>query len=116
MLGLTGVIPQSVLPLMSTVLGHAARLLGNGRFLADLGATLEAWAVGLALAIVIGVPLGVLLGSLPCVRVGDRAVVGFLPTPVGRADPAGQPGHRAGAADVGHADRLRRDLGPRRTT
>ena len=77
-LGLTGVIPQSVLPLMSTVLGHAAQLLGNGRFLADLGATLEAWAVGLALAIVIGVPLGVLLGSLPGVRVATRAVVEFL--------------------------------------
>ncbi len=77
-LGLTGVIPQSVLPLMSTVLGHAAQLLGNGRFLADLGATLEAWAVGLALAIVIGVTLGVLLGSLPGVRVATRAVVEFL--------------------------------------
>ena len=77
-LGLTGVIPRSVLPLMSTVLGHAAQLLGNGRFLADLGATLEAWAVGLALAVVIGVPLGVLLGSLPGVRVATRAVVEFL--------------------------------------
>ena len=77
-LGLTGVIPRSVLPLMSTVLGHAAQLLGNGRFLADLGATLVAWAVGLALAVVIGVPLGVLLGSLPGVRVATRAVVEFL--------------------------------------
>ena len=61
-LGLTGVIPPSVLPLTSTVLGHAVQLPGNGRFLADLGATLEAWAVGLALAVVVGVPLGVLLG------------------------------------------------------
>jgi NitT/TauT family transport system permease protein len=77
-LGLTGVIPRSVLPLTSTVLGHAVQLPGNGRFLADLGATLEAWAVGLALTIVVGVPLGVLLGSLPGVRVATRAVVEFL--------------------------------------
>ena len=76
MLGLTGAIPSSVLPLTSTVLGHVAQLLGSGRFLADLGATLEAWAVGLALAVVVGVPLGVLLGSLPGVRVATRAVVG----------------------------------------
>ena len=53
-LGLTGVIPTSVLPLTSTVLGHAVQLLGSGRFLADLGATVAAWAVGLALTVVIG--------------------------------------------------------------
>jgi NitT/TauT family transport system permease protein len=78
LLGVTGVIPRSVLPLTSTVLGHAVTLLGSGRFLADLGATVEAWAAGLAITIVIGVPAGVLLGSLPGVRVATRAVVEFL--------------------------------------
>ena len=78
LLGVTGIIPTSVLPLTSTVLGHVFTLLGNGRFLADLGATIEAWAVGLAITIVIGVPLGVLLGSVPGVRVATRAVVEFL--------------------------------------
>jgi NitT/TauT family transport system permease protein len=78
LLGVTGVIPESVLPLTSTVLGHVVTLLGNGRFLADLGATIEAWAVGLAITIVIGVPVGVLLGSVPGVRVATRAVVEFL--------------------------------------
>jgi len=77
-LGLTGAIPQSALPLTSTVLGHTVQLAGNARFLADLGATLEAWAAGLALTILAGVPLGVLLGSLPGVRVATRAVVEFL--------------------------------------
>jgi len=77
-LGLTGAIPQSALPLASTVLGHTVQLAGNARFLADLGATLEAWAAGLALTILAGVPLGVLLGSLPGVRVATRAVVEFL--------------------------------------
>jgi NitT/TauT family transport system permease protein len=77
-LGRLGVIPRSVLPLTSTVLARAVGLLGNGRFVADLGATLEAWAVGLAITVIVGVPLGVLLGSLPGVRVATRAIVEFL--------------------------------------
>jgi NitT/TauT family transport system permease protein len=77
-LGRLGIIPRSVLPLTSTVLARTAGLLGNGRFVADLGATLEAWAVGLAITVIIGVPLGVLLGSLPGVRVATRAIVEFL--------------------------------------
>jgi NitT/TauT family transport system permease protein len=77
-LGRLGVIPQSALPLTSTVLARAVGLLGNGRFLADLGATLEAWAVGLAITVAAGVPLGVLLGSVPGVRVATRAIVEFL--------------------------------------
>jgi NitT/TauT family transport system permease protein len=78
LLGVTGIIPTSVLPLMSTVLGHVFTLLGSGRFLADLAATVEAWAVGLAVTVIIGVPVGVLLGSVPGVRVATRAVVEFL--------------------------------------
>jgi NitT/TauT family transport system permease protein len=77
-LGRLGVIPQSALPLTSTVVARAVGLLGNGRFLADLGATLEAWAVGLAITVAVGVPLGVLLGSVPGVRVATRAIVEFL--------------------------------------
>jgi NitT/TauT family transport system permease protein len=60
------------------VLARAVGLLGNGRFIADLGATVEAWAVGLAITVIVGVPLGVLLGSLPGVRVATRAIVEFL--------------------------------------
>jgi NitT/TauT family transport system permease protein len=76
--GETGIIKQNVLPLMSTVLARAVGLAGNGQFLADLGATLEAWAVGLAITVVIAVPVGLLLGSVPVVRVATRAVVEFL--------------------------------------
>lgn len=76
--GASGLIKQSVLPLMSTVLARAFGLAGNGRFIADMGATLEGWALGLGLTIVIGVPLGLLLGSVPVVRVATRAIVEFL--------------------------------------
>lgn len=63
---------------MSTVLGQAARLVTSGRFIADTGATLEAWALGLLITTVIAVPLGLLLGSLPGVRFATRAIVEFL--------------------------------------
>ena len=77
-LGRTGVISPAVLPLASTVLARAAGLAGNPRFLADTAATLEAWAVGLLIAVAVAVPCGVVLGSLPGVRSATLAVVEFL--------------------------------------
>lgn len=76
--GRLGLISRSALPLTSSVLWRAVLLAGSGRFLADLGATLEAWALGMAITVAAGVPLGVLLGSLPGVRVATRAIVEFL--------------------------------------
>lgn len=76
--GRLGIIRESVLPLTSTVLGRTVKLAVDGRFISDCGATLEAWAVGLAITVAVGVPLGVLLGSLPGVRVATRSVVEFL--------------------------------------
>jgi ABC-type nitrate/sulfonate/bicarbonate transport system permease component len=42
-------IPQTVLPLMTSVLARAAGLAGNGRFLADTAATVWAGFIGLSL-------------------------------------------------------------------
>lgn len=72
------VIPSDVLPPVWTVLARTAGLAGNGRFLADLAATVEAWAIGLFATVVIAVPCGVILGSLPGVRFATRAIVEFL--------------------------------------
>ena len=76
--GWLGIISRSTLPLASSVLWRTVLLAGNGPFLADLGATVEAWAVGLAITVAVGVPLGVLLGSVPWVRSATRAIVEFL--------------------------------------
>jgi len=76
--GRLGIISRSALPLTSAVLARAVLLTGSARFLADLGATVEAWAVGMAITVAAGVPLGVLLGSLPGVRDATRTVVEFL--------------------------------------
>jgi NitT/TauT family transport system permease protein len=76
--GRLGIISRSALPLASAVLARAVLLAGNTRFLADFGATVEAWALGMAITVAAGVPLGVLLGSLPGVRAATRAIVEFL--------------------------------------
>jgi len=77
-LGRTGIISRAVLPLTSTVLARAVGLAADPRFLADVGATLEAWALGLAIAVAVAVPCGLVLGSLPGVRTATRTVVEFL--------------------------------------
>jgi NitT/TauT family transport system permease protein len=77
-LGRSGVISQSVLPLASTVLARAIGLVGNARFLRDAAATIEAQAAGLAIAVAVAVPAGLVLGSVPGVRSATRAVVEFL--------------------------------------
>jgi NitT/TauT family transport system permease protein len=71
-------IRRSTLPRASTVLVQAARLLGSSQFLADLAATVEAWAAGMAITVVVGVPVGLVLGSVPVVRSATRAIVEFL--------------------------------------
>lgn len=72
------VIGRSTLPLASTVVAEAGRLLGNGQFLTDLAATVEAWALGMAITVVFAVPVGLVLGSVPVVRSATRAIVEFL--------------------------------------
>ncbi len=76
--GWSGIVSQSALPLMSTVLAKAAGLVVNTQFLTDFGATVEAWALGLLITVLVGVPCGLVLGSLPGVRVATRAIVEFL--------------------------------------
>jgi NitT/TauT family transport system permease protein len=78
LLGSSGVLSRSVLPLASTVLTRAAGLAVNPQFLADLAATLESWAAGLAIAVAVAVPCGLILGSVPGVRSATRALVEFL--------------------------------------
>ncbi|RJO70811.1 ABC transporter permease subunit [Nocardia panacis] len=66
------------LPPASTVLDRAFRLLGDAGFRADLVATVRAWAIGTFLAVLVAVPVGLVLGSLPVVRTATRAIVELL--------------------------------------
>ncbi|MET7486522.1 ABC transporter permease [Streptomyces sp. NPDC005538] len=76
--GRAGLVRRTYLPPASEVLGRAVELAGDRVFLDGVGATLRAWALGLALACAIAVPLGLLLGSVPVLDDAVRAVIEFL--------------------------------------
>ncbi|MGV9778544.1 ABC transporter permease [Streptosporangium sp. NPDC003464] len=77
-IGRTGLISPIVFPLASTVLGRAAALVTDGDFLLDVVSTLGAWALGLLLTVVVAVPAGFLLGTLPRVETALRPILEFL--------------------------------------
>ncbi|MFC4913934.1 ABC transporter permease [Actinomadura gamaensis] len=76
--GRAGLLDRKVVPLASATLERAARLAGDGEFLGDVGTTLTAWALGMLLTLAIAVPAGLLIGSVPAVRIATRPFVEFL--------------------------------------
>lgn len=74
----TGLVDETALPPASTILREAGKLAADQEFLVDVGATLQAWFGGLALAVLVAVPLGVLLGSVPLLGTASRALVELL--------------------------------------
>lgn len=76
--GHSGLVPQSYFPPASTVLVRLVEILGQSSFLLDAIATLLAWVISLGLAVVIAVPLGLLFGSAPTVRLATGTIVEFL--------------------------------------
>jgi NitT/TauT family transport system permease protein len=73
----SGVVSARVLPPASAVLARAAGLAATPGFRADFAATAGAWAAGLAAAVAVAVPCGLVLGSMPVIRSATRAVVEF---------------------------------------
>jgi NitT/TauT family transport system permease protein len=62
----------------SVVLARLAEMLVDKTFLLDVVATVLAWAIALSIAVAFAVPAGLLLGSIPGLRVATRALVEFL--------------------------------------
>jgi NitT/TauT family transport system permease protein len=77
-LGRAGIVDRSFLPPASDVVVRAAELATDTEFLHNVQVTLTAWALGLGIAIAIAVPLGLLLGSVPAINTGTRAIIEFL--------------------------------------
>jgi NitT/TauT family transport system permease protein len=73
-----GLVPAIYLPRASTVVERMAELLVDPKFLKQVAATLEAWAVGLALATVISVPLGLLIGTSEIAYKMTSPVIEFM--------------------------------------
>src|SRR5439155_12120941 len=64
-LGRAGIVHRDFLPPASTIISRAVSLAGDDYFLTNLRSTLQAWALGFAIAVAGGVLLGLLLGSVP---------------------------------------------------
>jgi NitT/TauT family transport system permease protein len=77
-LGRAGLVDRSYLPPASDIVVRAAELATDTQFLYNIRVTLTAWALGIAIAITIAVPLGLLLGSVPAINIATRAIVEFL--------------------------------------
>lgn len=73
----TGLIDDAVPP-MSAILAQAVALLGDPQFTTGVADTLQRWAVGLVLTVVVVVPAGIALGSFPPAERALRPIVEFL--------------------------------------
>jgi NitT/TauT family transport system permease protein len=78
LLAVTGAIPRDLLPPAADVLTRAVRLAGDPLFLANLGSTVTSWALGLAVAVAAGIPLGLLIGAVPAANLALRPILEFL--------------------------------------
>jgi NitT/TauT family transport system permease protein len=66
------------LPPASSILARTLGLLTDPAFLRHVGATMGAWAVGLGLAMLVAVPVGVMLGSSEKAYTATHALIEFL--------------------------------------
>ncbi|MGW0808890.1 ABC transporter permease [Nonomuraea sp. NPDC002799] len=78
LLSRTGLADPEFLPPATEIAGRAAVLVSDPAFRAHALTSLLAWAIGLGVAAVVAVPLGLLLGSVPIIDAATRSVVEFL--------------------------------------
>lgn len=74
----SGIISKSSIPLMSATAAELFSQLSEGAFWTAVGQTLEGWALGLGIAVVLGIPLGMLIGSSRWTFRALRAPIEFL--------------------------------------
>ena len=73
-----GLVEAEFLPPPTSVAARMVELLGTQEFLRDLIATVLAWLIAVGLSVVVAVPVGLLLGSIPAVRTSTRLLIEFL--------------------------------------
>jgi ABC-type nitrate/sulfonate/bicarbonate transport system permease component len=74
----TGLISQTDLPSMSTTMRELWELMHTRAFWTDFLYTLRGWALGLAIATALAVPIGILLGSSDFAASAFRVPIEFL--------------------------------------
>jgi ABC-type nitrate/sulfonate/bicarbonate transport system permease component len=78
LLSRTDLISSRFFPPISTMLSTLVEQAGTSGFWAAVGHTLQAWALGLAIACAIAVPAGIVIGSSPLLYRSLRGVIEFL--------------------------------------
>ena len=72
------IVPPIYLPRASIVIEKMVGLLFNPTFLGHVGWTVYAWAIGLLLASIVGIGLGVLIGSSDLAQRMSSAIIEFM--------------------------------------
>jgi ABC-type nitrate/sulfonate/bicarbonate transport system permease component len=73
-----GVLPRDHFPPISETLSTLGEQLGEGRFWEAVGNTLQGWALGLAIAAALAIPIGIVVGSSRLLYRALRGVIEFL--------------------------------------
>jgi ABC-type nitrate/sulfonate/bicarbonate transport system permease component len=78
MLPRLGVVDQRFLPPFSQMISALAEQVGTPEFWQALGNTLRGWAIGLVIAMVAGVVVGITIGSIPVLKAATSSTIEFL--------------------------------------
>jgi ABC-type nitrate/sulfonate/bicarbonate transport system permease component len=73
-----GVLPPDTVPSTWNIVSTAASGLGGGALLTALGHTMAAWVLGMLVACVIGIPVGILIGLSDWAHAATREVIDFI--------------------------------------
>ncbi|NEK59418.1 ABC transporter permease [Geodermatophilus sabuli] len=73
-----GLVDEAFFPPASAMIAALVEQIADGSLWQPLGDTLQGWALGLGLALLIGVPLGIAIGSVYLVFMGSRSILEFL--------------------------------------
>ncbi|MGC9666031.1 ABC transporter permease [Planosporangium sp. 12N6] len=74
----TGLVSDRYFPPFSAMVGALVDAMGRPEFWSATGQTLQAWGIGLAIALAAGVGLGLLTGSVPVVARLTASTIEFL--------------------------------------
>jgi NitT/TauT family transport system permease protein len=74
----THLVDPRYVPAPSAMVGELGKLFSQPQFTADFIATVLAWLIVILIATGIALPLGMLLGSIPGLRVATSAIIEFI--------------------------------------
>lgn len=78
LLSLLGILDERYIPSMSTTAGRLAEVVTTGEYWQALVNTLQGWAIGLAIAVALATPLGIVIGSNRLLYRSLQGIIEFL--------------------------------------